>query len=146
VLGGRLVRIAAVQSRAVYQRPGYRSLLGRLRENLRTYIRRQLELPRQEIAEIVRANVAAAKWFGVAAVFALCFLVALVVLVIALLALVLPLWASALVVLAVMGLAAGLTGYVGYRSLDLRGPTRTINSVKETIRWAKSRLLGRTAS
>ena len=72
--------------------------------------------------------------------------VALVVLVIALLALVLPLWASALVVLAVMGLAAGLTGYVGYRSLDLRGPTRTINSVKETIRWAKSRLLGRTAS
>ena len=81
-----------------------------------------------------------------AAVFALCFLVALVVLVIALLALVLPLWASALVVLAVMGLAAGLTGYVGYRSLDLRGPTRTINSVKETIRWAKSRLLGRTAS
>jgi uncharacterized membrane protein YqjE len=130
----------------VYQQPGYRSLFGRLRENARTYIRRQLELPRQEIAEIVRANVGAAKWFGVAAAFALCALVALVVLVIALLALVLPLWASALVILAVMALAAGLTGYVGYRSLELRGPTRTINSVKETIRWARSRLLGRTAS
>ena len=140
------MRATAVQSRPVYQQPGYRSLFGRLRENARTYIRRQLELPRQEIAEIVRANVGAAKWFGVAAAFALCALVALVVLVIALLALVLPLWASALVILAVMALAAGLTGYVGYRSLELRGPTRTINSVKETIRWARSRLLGRTAS
>jgi hypothetical protein len=130
----------------VYGRPGYRTLFGRLRDNVRAYIRRQLELPRQEIAEIVRANVGAAKWFAVAAVFALSFLVALVVLIIALLALVLPLWASALVILAVMALGAGLTGYVGYRSLELHGPTRTINSVKETIRWARSRLLGRTAS
>jgi putative superfamily III holin-X len=139
------VRATAVQSPAVYQ-AGYRTLFGRLRENVRTYIRRQLELPRQEIAEIIRANVGAAKWFGVAAVLALCFLVSLVVLLIALLALVLPLWASALVILAAMGLGAGLTGYIGYRRLELRGPTRTINSVKETIRWAKSRLLGRTAS
>lgn len=146
VLGWTVVRVSALQSRPVYVRPGYRSLLGRLRENVRTYIRRQLELPRQEIAEIIRANVAAAKWFGVAAAFALCFLISLVVLLIALLALVLPLWASALVILAAMALGAGLTGYIGYRRLELRGPTRTINSVKETIRWAKSRLLGRTAS
>src|ERR671924_2194589 len=111
------VRATAVHSPAVYQ-PGYRTIFGRLRENVRTYIRRQLELPRQEIAEIVRANVGAAKWFGVAAAFALCTLVALVVLLIALLALVLPLWASALVILAVTALAAGLTGYVGYRSLE----------------------------
>jgi hypothetical protein len=145
VLRETRVRATTVQSPAVYQ-TGYRTLFGRLRENVRTYIRRQLELPRQEIAEIIRANVGAAKWFGAAAVFALCFLVALVVLLIALLALVLPLWASALVILAAMGLGAGLTGYIGYRRLELRGPTRTINSVKETIRWAKSRLLGRTAS
>ena len=130
----------------VYERPGYRTLLGRLRQNVRTYIRRQLELPRQEIAEIVRANVAAAKWFGVALTFALAFLIALVILIIALIALVLPLWASALIVLALMALGAGITGFVGYKRLDLRGPTRTMNSVKETIRWAKQRLLGRSAS
>jgi uncharacterized membrane protein YqjE len=130
----------------VYERPGYRTLLGRLRQNVRTYIRRQLELPRQEIAEIVRANVAAAKWFGVALAFALAFLIALVILIIALIALVLPLWASALIVLALMALGAGITGFVGYKRLDLRGPTRTMNSVKETIRWAKQRLLGRSAS
>ena len=44
------------------------------------------------------------------------------------------------------GLGAGITGFVGYKRLDLRGPTRSINSVKETIRWAKQRLLGRSAS
>jgi hypothetical protein len=130
----------------VYERPGYRTLLGRLRENVRTYIRKQLALPREEIAEIVRANVGAAKWFGVALTFTFAFLIALVVLVIALIALVLPLWASALIVLVLMGVGAGITGFVGYKRLDLRGPTRTINSLKETIRWAKQRLLGRSAS
>jgi len=140
------VRSPAVQSRPVYERPGYRTLLGRIRENVRTYIRKQLELPRQELAEIIRANVGAAKWFGVALVFVFAFLTALVVLIIALIALVLPLWASALIVLALMGVGAGITGFVGYKRLDLRGPTRTIKSVKETIRWAKQRLLGRSAS
>jgi uncharacterized membrane protein YqjE len=130
----------------VYERPGYRTLLGRLRSKVRTYVQKQLELPRQEIAEIVRANVAAAKWFGIALAFAFAFLMALVILIVALIALVLPLWASALIVLVVMALGAGITGYVGYKRLDLRGPTRSINSVKETIQWAKARLLGRSAS
>src|SRR5437660_6863245 len=85
------VRSPAVQSRPVYERPGYRTLLGRIRQNVRTYIRKQLELPRQELAEIVRANVGAAKWFGVALAFVFAFLTALVVLIIALIALVLPL-------------------------------------------------------
>ncbi len=140
------VRVVSGTVAPVYERPGYRTLLGRIRENVRTYIRKQLELPRQEIAEIVRANVAAAKWFGVALAFVFMFLIALVLLIVALIALVLPLWASALVVLVLMGLGAGITGFVGYKRLDLRGPTRSINSVKETIRWAKQRLLGRSAS
>ena len=131
---------------SMYERPGYRTLLGRVRNNVRQYIRKQLELPRQEIAEIVRANVRAVIWFGVALAFVLGALIALTVLVIALIALFLPWWASALIVLVVfLGLAA-LTGWTGYKKLDLRGPTRTINSVKETVRWAKARLLGRSAS
>ena len=43
----------------MYERPGYRTLLGRVRNNVRLYIRKQLELPKQEIAEIVRTNVRA---------------------------------------------------------------------------------------
>ena len=140
------MRGPAVQSPSLYERPGYRTLLGRIRENVRTYIRKQLELPRQEIAEIVQANLRAAMWFGVALAFVLGTLIALTVFVIALVALVLPFWAAALVVLLLFVALAALTGYIGYKKLELRGPTRTINSLKETMRWAKSRLLGRSAS
>jgi hypothetical protein len=181
----------------VYERPGYRTLFGRIRSNVRTYIRKQLELPRQEIAELIAANARAAMWLGIAGGLAFATLITLVVLLIALVALVPREWlgivalglalgsAVALLVLAIRGgmVLAGLlgtialvaigivaylflpqlvlaallftialsiltaaTGYNGYRKLELRGPTRTINSVKETIRWARSRLLGRSAS
>ncbi len=130
----------------MYERPGYRTLLGRLRENVRTYIRRQIELPRQEIAEIIRANLRAAMWLGVALAFLLGTLVALTVLVIALIALLLPLWAAALAVLVLFIAGAAITGWMGYKRLELHGPTRTIDSMKETVRWAKARLLGRNAS
>jgi hypothetical protein len=130
----------------LYERPGYRTLLGRIRDNVRLYIRKQLELPRQEIAEIIQANLGAAKWFAVALAFFLCTLVAFTVFVIALLALLLPLWASAGLVLLLFLALAGLAGWIGYRRVELRGPTRSINSFKETMRWAKARLLGRSAS
>jgi uncharacterized membrane protein YqjE len=130
----------------LYERPGYRTLLGRIRENVRQYIRKQLELPRQEIAEIVRANLRAALWFGVAFAFVLCTLVTLTVLVIAVIAIWLPFPLAALVALLLFLALAGFTGWVGYKKLELRGPTRTINSLKETMRWAKARLLGRSAS
>jgi uncharacterized membrane protein YqjE len=136
----------AVQSPSLYERPGYRTLLGRVRENVRTLIRKQLELPRQEIAEIVRANLRAAMWFGAALAFVLCTLVALTVTIIAVVAIWLPFPVAALIVLVVFLLLAGLTGWIGYKKLELRGPTRSINSLKETMRWAKARLLGRSAS
>jgi len=140
------MRAPAVHSPSLYERPGYRTLLGRIRNNVRMYIRKQLELPRQEIAEIVRANLRAAMWFGVAFAFVMGTLIALTVLVIAVIAIWLPLWAAALIVLALFIALAALTGYIGYKKLDLRGPTRSINSLKETMRWAKARLLGRSAS
>ena len=130
----------------MYERPGYRTLLTRIRSNVRLYIRRQLELPRQEIAEIVRANLVAVKWFGIAAALAFMSLVALTVFLIGLIAIWLPLWASALIILLWLVGLAGLTAFRGYKKLELRGPTRSINSFKETVRWAKARLLGRSAS
>lgn len=138
--------ICAKVGEAMYERPGYRTLLGRVRDNVRLYIRRQLELPRQEITEIVRANLRAALWFGIALALAFCAVIALVIFLVALVALLLPWWAAALVVLVLLVLLAGLAGYIGYRKLVLHGPTRTINSMKETVRWAKARLLGRSAS
>lgn len=130
----------------MYERPGYSTLFGRIRENVRTYIRKQLELPRQEIAEIVQANLGAVKLFAIALVIGLLFLVSFVILLVAILAIWLPLPVAALLVTLLLAGGAGFFGWRGYRSLDLRGPTRTIDSVKETVSWAKSRLLGRSES
>ncbi len=135
-----------VRSPAVYDGLGYKSLFGRVRSNVRALIRKQLELPKQEIAEIVRANLNAAKFFGVAVAFVLLTLIALVVFLIALVAIFLPWWLSALIVLVICGALAALFGYLGYKRIELRGPTRSINSLKETVQWAKARLLGRSAS
>ena len=146
VLRWSAVREPAVHSPSLYERPGYRTLLGRIRDNVRLYVRKQLELPRQEITEIVQANLRAAMWFGIALAFVLCTLVALTVTVIAVIAIWLPLPVAALITLLLFLLLTALTGWIGYRKLELRGPTRTINSLKETMRWAKSRLLGRSAS
>lgn len=197
LLGWTRVHPAPVQSRRVYERPGYRTLLGRLRSNVRAYIGKQLELPRQEIAEIIAANLRAAAWFGAAAALGLVTLMLLVVLLVALLALIPREWLgiavlglaagsavvlliagfrgrmailgivgallliaigvvaylylpelvlAALLLLIAAGLGTGAMAYGGFKRLELHGPTRTMNSVKETIRWAKARLLGRSAS
>jgi uncharacterized membrane protein YqjE len=135
-----------LESRPVYERPGYSTLIGRIRNNVRTYIRKQIELPKQEIAEIVKANLNAAKWFGIALAFVFLTLISFAVFIIGLIAIWLPLWASALIALALFGAIAALVGWGGYTRLELRGPTRSIQSIKETVRWAKARVLGRNAS
>ena len=137
----------------MYDRAGYSSLIGRIRENVRTYLRKQIELPKQEIAEIIRANLRAVKWFGIALVLVMLFLVSVVALLIAILANLLPggdalrglLVSTVIVTLLLLG-GAGLTGWLGYRSLDIRGPEKSIESFKETVTWAKTRLLGRSES
>ena len=109
-------------SPAMYERPGYRTLIGRIRENVRTYIRKQIELPKQEILEIVRANL------------------------VAVIAIWLPLPLAALIVTLLLLGGTALAGWLGYKNLDIRGPTRSIESFKETVSWAKARLLGRSES
>jgi ABC-type multidrug transport system fused ATPase/permease subunit len=137
---------AMLESPPVYERPGYSTLIGRIRNNVRTYIRKQIELPKQEIAEIVKANLSAVKWFGIALAFVFLTLIAFAVFIIGLLAIWLPLWAASLVALALFGGLTAFFGWGGYKRLELRGPTRSIQSLKETVRWAKARVLGRNAS
>src|SRR5438477_12774924 len=131
-----------LESPPVYERPGYTTLIGRIRNNVRTYLRKQIELPKQELAEILKANLNAVKWFGIA--FALLFMtiIALAVFVIGLIAIWLPLWASALIALLLFGGLTAFFGWGGYKRLELRGPTRSIQSIKETVRRAEARVLG----
>lgn len=130
----------------MYERPGYRTLIGRIRDNVRSYVRKQLLLPKQEIAEILQANLRAAKWLAIAAGLFVLFLMSFVILLVAVLAIWLPLQVAALIVTLLLLLGTVLTGWRGYKMLELRGPTRSIESIKETVTWAKSRLLGRSES
>ena len=107
---------------------------------------KQIELPKQEIAEIVKANLNAVKWFGIAAAFLFLTVIAFAVFIIGLIAIWLPLWAASLIALVLFGLVTAFFGWGGYKRLELRGPTRPIQSFKETVRWAKARVLGRNAS
>ncbi|MBM4421365.1 MAG: phage holin family protein [Chloroflexi bacterium] len=126
--------------------PTYRGLIGRIRERAQAYVRKQIELPKQEIGELIAANLRAVIWFAVALALVWLALVSFVVLVIALLAIVLPLALAALAAFLLFAIVAGLVGYIGYKKLVLHGPDRTIRQVKETVRWLKTRVLGRSAS
>jgi uncharacterized membrane protein YqjE len=137
----------------MYEGAGYTTLIGRIREKVRIYVRKQIELPKQEIAEILQANLRAVKWFGIALVLGLLFLVSFVILLIVVIANVLPggealrgLFVSSIVVTLLLVGSAGFSGWRGYKSLDIRGPERSIESFKETVTWAKARLLGRSES
>ena len=137
----------------MYEQAGYSTLIGRIRDNVRALIRKQIELPKQEIAEIVRANLTAVKWFAIAAALGSLLLVSLVIVLIALIANVLPggdtlrgLLVAAFLVTLLLALGAFLCGWRGYRSLVLRGPERSIASFKETVAWARARLLGQSES
>ena len=57
-----------------------------------------------------------------------------------------PLWAVALIALLLFAGVTAFMGWGGYKRLELRGPTRSIQSIKETVAWAKARVLGRNAS
>src|SRR5256885_249393 len=95
------MRSPAVQSRPVYERPGYRTLLGGI--------------------VLIAIGVVAFLWLP-------------------------ELVLAALLLTIALAIGTGAMGYGGYSRLELHGPTRTIKSMKETVRWAKQRLLGRSAS
>lgn len=124
----------------------YRSLLETLREHARSYIAKQLLLPRQEIREIITANLRAAVWLVAGLTFVFLFLIGFVVLVIGIIALWLPLPIAALITMVVFAVIAAILFYVGYRKLVLHGPERSIRSFKETVSWVKASLLGRSES
>jgi hypothetical protein len=99
----------------------YRSLIGDIRDKVRAYVAKQLLLPRQEIAEILKANLRAAAWIGAGIGVLVLGLIGFVVFLIALIALaprevlgalVLALAAGIAVALLVTGFRMGVGGFV----------------------------------
>ena len=128
---------------------GRESIVGLARHLVRSAIglaRLEVQSARQELGKGLGILGGGAVFLVIALVLALLALIALVVLVISLLALLLPLWASALIVMAVFLAGVGLFVWVGVRRLMSARERLTIPdtraSVQEDLAWAK-RLLRR---
>lgn len=106
--------------------------------NIESIIRSEVRLAKLEIRdEAVKAK-GAAMLLGIGAlcgVFALLFLLWTAVFA---LGIVIPLWAAALVVVAITGIIAGSTLKVGLKRLHtVHPPVRTIETIKENAQWIK---------
>ena len=123
-------------------------LLRRLSDQIGMLVRQEVDLAKAEVAEKAREGGRAAGLFGAAAAAGLCALGALTALVILALSEAIPPWAAALVALALFAAAAAafaLAGRNRLRQATPPVPEQAIDSTKEDIEWAKTRLRsGRT--
>jgi hypothetical protein len=124
------------------RRTPLRDLIVELAATGRQLVRKELELARTEARQDLRAEVQMAGGLGVAGVCALLVLELLLVAVV--LALteggVLPGWASALVVAAVVLLVGTAAGLWGWRRRVRRPLETTRRSVRDGVRWAKEQV------
>ncbi|GAA1295943.1 phage holin family protein [Brachybacterium alimentarium] len=107
-------------------------LVDRLSEQTSRLVRDELKLARAEYTEKAKQGGTAAGLFGAGAVLAWFGLGALIATVILLLALVLPPWAAALIVTAVVFLAAGVAALLGKKKAEGLTPTpeRTVATLR----------------
>ena len=117
-------------------------LMKQLCEETTTLLRQEIELAKAEVTDKAKRGGLGAGALGAAGLVGLYALATLTACVIAALALAMPVWAAALIVTAVYGgVAAGLV-VVGRRQLSVAmppTPEATLETVKEDVRWAKTR-------
>jgi uncharacterized membrane protein YqjE len=133
---------------ATYERNGLADrplgeLMHRLSDQVSTLVRKEVELAKAELGEKGREGARVAALFAAAAVVGLLALGALTALLILALDGAIPNWAAALIVTVVYAAVAGVLAMIGKRRLDEMGspaPEQTIESTKEDVQWAKTRL------
>jgi Putative Actinobacterial Holin-X, holin superfamily III len=118
-------------------------LMRELAQETGTLVRQELQLARAEIAASAKRTGIGIGELGGAALLGLFALGALTTAAIAALALALPVWAAALIVAGVEGSGAAVLGLRG-RTHVAAGmppkPEQTIETVKEDVEWAKTRI------
>jgi Flp pilus assembly protein TadB len=117
-------------------------LFGELAAELRTLLRREMELARTELSEIIGRMFRDAAAMAAGAVVAGTAFLVLVAAAVLLLGLVIPYWASALVIgfaLAAVGFFLIQKGRKDLRQANLT-PEKTTETLKETAKWAKAQL------
>jgi type IV secretory pathway TrbD component len=118
-------------------------LVRMLLEDIRTLLRKEVELAKAEMAQKAQRLAVGAGMLAGAAVAGVMALGALTACLIAALALVLPVWAAALIVGGMWILVAVTLALVGKRQVARAtppGPEQTVETLKEDVRWAKIRL------
>ena len=108
----------------------------------RELARGEVELARAEMREQFQAAVRGAIFGGIALVAAMLALVWVFVLEMLILDEVMPLWAAALITLATLAVLAAVVGLLAYGQFKRVTvvPRKTVNSVKEDIRWLKDQM------
>lgn len=118
-------------------------LLKELSTQTTTLVRQELELAKAEMAEKGKQAGLGAGMFGAAGLFGLLALAALTTCVIAALATAMEVWVAALIVTAVYAAAAAVLALLGRqrtRAATPPAPEQAIESTKEDVQWAKSRM------
>jgi len=115
-------------------------LLKRLSEETATLVRQEMQLARAELVEKGKQAGKGAGLLGASTLLALGAFGALTAMLIALIALALPVWASALIVAIVYGIAAALAAANGKKKIEAAIPPvpQTTETLKEDARWVKT--------
>jgi hypothetical protein len=117
-----------------------RELIRQLARDTRELVKKEVELARAEMRfDVVREKQAIAE-LGVASVCALATLNLMLVAAAFALARVMPDWAAALAVAAVVLAVGSVAGIVGWRTRVKQPLERTQKTVKEDVQWTKERL------
>ena len=107
--------------------------------NVQEIVRSEVRLAKTEIREEAVKAKSAALFLGVGAVIAIFAVLFLLLTILYVLALVMPSWAAAVIMGALLAVAASVMLMTGLRRLKLIHPTpeRTVETIKENVEWAK---------
>ena len=117
-------------------------LFTELLDETRLLVRQEIALARTEVTNNIRALGRDIALVAVAAVLLFVAFQVFVATAILALALVLPAWASALIIGAVLAIVGVILGLVGYRDIRSRGvlPEDTVETLKEDREWVQDQM------
>ncbi len=133
--------MAANGSDDLHDRPAG-ELLRELSDQTTTLVKQEIELAKAELSAKGKRTGAGAGMFGGAGLFGVFAFAALATAIVAALDTAMPLWAAALIVMAVYAAVAAVLAMNGRKQIDKAtpvAPEQAIDSVKEDVQWAKTR-------
>jgi uncharacterized membrane protein YqjE len=117
-------------------------LLRELSDQTTTLVKQEIELAKAELSAKGKRAGAGAGMFGGAGLFGVFAFAALTTAIVAALDTAMPLWAAALIVMAVYAAVAAVLAMNGKKQIDKAtpvAPEQAVDSVKEDVQWAKTR-------